>query len=103
MRTNTLAAALALSDDDLLAQIDALASAERGSCAELVAHLAALELRPSAHAARGYGSLFAYCTEALHLSEDAACNRIQAAGVCRKFPRILDLLASGAVTLSAIR
>ena len=103
MRTNTLATALSLSDEDLLARVDVLASAERGSCAELVAHLAALELRPSAHAALGYGSLFAYCTEALHLSEDAACNRIQAAGVCRKFPLILDLLAAGAVTLSAIR
>ncbi len=103
MTTNTLATALALSDDDLLARVEALSCAERGSCAELVAHLAALELRPSAHAARGYGSLFAYCTEALHLSEDAACNRIQAARACRNFPVILDLLASGSVTLSAIR
>ena len=103
MRTNTLATALALSDADLLARTEALACAERGSCVALVAHLAALELRPSAHAARGYGSLFAYCTEALRLSEDAACNRLQAARVCRNFPVVLDLLASGSVTLSAIR
>jgi hypothetical protein len=103
MTTNALAAALALSDDDLLARIEEFACAERGSCVALVAHLAALELRPSAHAARGYGSLFAYCTDALHLSEDAACNRIQAARACRSFPVILDLLASGSVTLSAIR
>jgi hypothetical protein len=103
MTTNTLAAALVLSDDDLLARTEALACAERGTCAELIAHLAALELRPSAHAAVGYGSVFAYCTEALHLSEDAACNRIQAARACRSFPVILDLLASGSVTLSAIR
>lgn len=103
MRTDTLATALALSDDDLINRIDALACDERGTCADLVAHLAALELRPSLHAAQGYGSLFAYCTEALHLSEDAACNRIQAARACRSFPVILDLLASGSVTLSAIR
>jgi hypothetical protein len=103
MTTNSLAIALSLSDDDLLTRIDALAITERGTCAELVAHLAALELRPSFHAARGYGSLFAYCTEALHLSEDAACNRIQAARASRSFPVILDLLASGAVTLSSIR
>jgi hypothetical protein len=103
MTTNILATALALSDDDLLTRIDALACTERETTADLVAHLAALELRPSLHAAEGYGSLFAYCTEHLHLSEDAACNRIQAARVCRSFPAILDLLASGAVTLSAIR
>ena len=76
MTTNILTIALALPDDDLLSHIDRLACTEREASAELVAHLAALELRPSLHAARGYGSLFAYCTEALHLSEDAACNRI---------------------------
>ena len=51
-------------------RIDALACTERQTSAELVAHLAALELRPSLHAAHGYGSLFAYCTEHLHLSEE---------------------------------
>src|SRR6185503_1957237 len=50
-----------------------------------------------------YGSLYAYCTQALRLSEDAACNRIDAARICRRFPGILDLLASGAIRLSTIR
>jgi hypothetical protein len=103
MRTNTLATALALSDRDLLARIDALAGKEREATAELVAHLAALELRPSLYAAEGYGSLFGYCTQGLRLSEDAACNRIAAARACRDFPAILDLLACGSVTLTSIR
>lgn len=70
---------------------------------ELVAHLAALDGRPALYAARGYGSLFSYCTQALRLSEDAACNRIEAARACRCFPVIVDLLASGEVTLTAVR
>jgi hypothetical protein len=103
MRTNILAIAIALSDRDLLAGIDGLAGKERETTAELVAHLAALELRPNLYLAQGYGSLFAYCTEALHLSEDAACNRIEAARACRRFPTILDLLGSGSLTLSSVR
>ena len=103
MKTNSLTTALALSDQDLLSRIPALAGSEREATAELVAHLAALELRPSLYAAEGYGSLFAYCTEALRLSEDAACNRIEAARACRSFPVILDLLASGSLTLTAVR
>jgi len=103
MKNNILASAAALSDGDLLARINTLARTEREATAELVAHLAVLEMRPNAHRAEGYGSLFAYCTGALHLSEDAACNRIDAARLSRSFPLILDLLADGSVTLTAIR
>jgi len=68
-----------------------------------VAHLAALDDRPSLYAARGHGSLFGYCTDVLGLSEDATCNRIAAARACRRFPSILEGLASGALSLSAVR
>ena len=103
MKNKVLAKAVALSDDDLFARIEALAGAERETTAELVAHLAALELRPDAFAARGYGSLFDYCTQTLRLSEDAACTRIRAARTCRSFPVVLDLLSSGAVSLTTVR
>src|SRR5712664_2431334 len=103
MKTNILATAAGLSDYDLLARLDVLAGREREACADLVAHLAALDSRPAAYAAQGYGSLFSYCTHALRLSEDAACNRIEAARACRRFPVIVDLLASGQVTLTAVR
>src|SRR5688572_14107348 len=103
MNTKMLDAAMVLSDGDLLARIPVLAAQERGATAQLVAHLAALRQRPSLHAAQGYGSLFAYCRQALHLSEDAAANRIHAARACLKFPVILDLLASGELSLSAVR
>ena len=103
MKTSILATPAGLSDHDLLARLDMLARREREACVDLVAHLAALDSRPSVYAAQGYGSLFSYCTHALRLSEDAACNRIEAARACRRFPVIVDLLASGQVTLTAVR
>jgi hypothetical protein len=70
---------------------------------ELVAHLAVLDTRPALYAAHSYGSLFGYCTKVLRLSEDAACNRIEAARACQRFPVILDMLASGEMSLTSVR
>src|SRR5258707_9278218 len=103
MNTNLLALASGLSDLDLLARIGVLAGRERDASVELVAHLAALETRPFLYAAQGYGSLFSYCTHALRLSEDATCNRIEAARACRRFPVILEHLTSGAMSLTSVR
>jgi len=103
MNTNILALASGLSDHDLLARIGVLASREREATAELVAHLAELDVRPALYAAQSYGSLFGYCTKILRLSEDAACNRIEAARACRSFPLIVDLLTSGAMSLTSVR
>src|SRR5215208_3314809 len=103
MKIDILTAAEALSDQDLLAQIDRLADRARDATTELVAHLAVLLGRPSVYAANGYGSIFSYCTQALNLSEDAACNRIETAKACRRFPVLFDHLESGAMTLSSIR
>jgi hypothetical protein len=103
MKTNILATADAVPDRDLLARLEMLAGRERESLVDVVAHLATLDRRPALYAARDYGSLFSYCTEALRLSEDAACTRIDAARTCRRFPVILDLLASGEVTLTTVR
>ena len=103
MSMNTLALASALTDQDLIARIAVLAGKERAASVELVAHLAELDTRPALYAAQSYGSLFGYCTKALRLSEDAACNRIDAARACRRFPVILDMLASGAMSLTSVR
>jgi hypothetical protein len=92
-----------LSDAELDAAVKCLAGRERETTGQLVAHLAELDSRPGIYAGQGYGSLFSYCTQALRLSEDAACNRIEAARACRRFPLILDFLATGEVTLTAVR
>jgi hypothetical protein len=103
MKTNILALASHLPDHDLLARLGVLAGKEREATVELVAHLAALDARPALFAAEGHGSLFTYCTEVLRLSEDATCNRIQAARACRDFPVIFEALASGSMSLTSVR
>jgi 5-methylcytosine-specific restriction endonuclease McrA len=102
MNTNRLAAAAELSDEDLLARLEGLASQARASTADLIAHLAELARR-KAHRGECEGSLFKHCTQVLRLSEAAACNRIAAAYAARKFPVILDFLADGSVNLTTIR
>jgi hypothetical protein len=103
MTMNMLACATSLTDRELLARLPQLAANERRASAELIAHLVALEMRPDVYAAEGYGSLFAYCTRALRLSEDAACTRTAAVAVCRRFPQVLALLLSGELNLTAVR
>ena len=84
-------------------RLEALAGQERETSAELVAHLVVLDARPALYASEGFGSLFDYCTTVLRLSEDATCNRIVAARACRRFPVALELMASGALTLTSLR
>jgi hypothetical protein len=90
-----------LSDRDLLVEVKRLAGAERRATAALIASLAEIDAR-RLYLGEGCTSLFAYCTRILHLSEDAAYGRIEVARAARKFPVILDLLADGAATLTAV-
>lgn len=92
----------ALSDEALLARVDALAADERHATAELIASLAELDAR-RLYLGAGCSSLFTYCTEVLHLSEHAAYGRIEAARAARRFPLILNRLQEGTLTLTAVR
>ncbi len=87
---------------ELVARLKDLAARERGVTAALVAHLAELETR-SLHLQAGYGSLFVYCRDALRLSEHESYNRIEVARAARRYPVILERLASGDVNLTTIR
>ena len=91
-----------LSDRDLLAHLHLAAQAERRATAHLVALLIELDSR-RLYLGEGFPSLFAYCTDALHLSEPAAYNRIEVARAARRFPIILDGLAAGELTLASIK
>jgi 5-methylcytosine-specific restriction endonuclease McrA len=90
-----------LSDAALVAETKRVAGVARRVTAELVALLAEVERR-GVHWELGYSSMFAYCTRLLHLSEQSAYNRIAAARTARRFPRVLDLLIEGALTLSSV-
>jgi hypothetical protein len=91
-----------LADRDLLAEVARAAGNERRATAHLLAVLMELDSR-RLYLGEGFSSLFTYCTQALHLSEHAAYNRIEAARAVRRFPLILDLIQDGAITLTAVR
>jgi hypothetical protein len=77
------------------------AAGERRATAALVALLAELDER-RLFLAEGCSSMFIYCTQVLRLSEHAAYGRIAAARASRRFPAIMELLASGAITLTTV-
>jgi len=101
MHINSLDTAAILSDAELLAAVKRLAAHERHAIAQLMAHLAEMDAR-RLYLAEGCSSSFIYCTQVLHLSEHAAYGRIEAARAARKFPAILEAVASGALHLTAV-
>jgi hypothetical protein len=90
-----------LSDSALLRDLAALVAKDRLTTASLLAHLAEVDAR-RLYAPAGYPSLYAFCVEELHLSEDAASKRIQAARAARRFPALFAALADGRLHLSAV-
>ena len=74
-----------LSDLELLSTVKTLVADERQATAQLIAALAELDAR-RLYLGEGCSSLFAYCTQVLHLSEHAAYGRIEAARAARRFP-----------------
>lgn len=102
MNTELLSDAQGLTDQELLKQVSVLARQEREATAALVAHLAVLDER-RLYLGEGCPSLFIYCVRILHLSENAAYRRVEAARVVRKFPVVLEMLADGSISLTTIR
>src|SRR6188508_94329 len=90
-----------LSDPDLVDEVKRLTANERHATAQLIAALGEFDAR-RLYLGQGCSSLFTYCTQVLHLSEHAAYLRIEAARAGRKWPTILELLAEGALHLTAI-
>jgi len=95
MRAETF---LHIRDEDLLRKLDALVAQDHMTTAELLAVMAEVDAR-RLYAPAGFSSMFAFCVEQLHLSEDAAYKRIQAARAARRFPALLDLIADGRLHL----
>jgi hypothetical protein len=91
-----------LPDEQLVAHVKTLVEQERSATAALIAALAEMAAR-RLYLPLGYSSLHQYCVEALHLSGDAAADRIEAARAALKYPVILERLADGSITLSALR
>ena len=91
----------AIPDDDLLRRLVDLLHHSRGTEADLVAHIGEVDAR-RLYAREASPSMYAYCTEILHLSEAEAGLRIAAARASRQHPVLLEMLADGRLRLSAI-
>src|SRR5687768_3659134 len=91
-----------LTDVELERELKHLAACERRSTVDLVRHLAEFGVRRLFLPA-GFPSLYKYAIGVLALSEQEALHRILAARACRRFPRVLELLDTGALTLTSIK
>jgi hypothetical protein len=101
MEQQTASPVHVLSDDELLLRLDALVSESHRIEAELVAHIGEVDAR-RLYARFAFPSMFAYCTEKLHLSEAAAYRRITVARAARQCPAILSALRDGRLHLSGL-
>jgi hypothetical protein len=92
---------IAMSDRDLLDAAARAVQSESRATAALLALLAEIDSR-RLYLGEGFSSLFAYCTQVLHLSEPAAFSRIAAARAARRFSAILPRLAAGEISLTTV-
>src|SRR6187399_257051 len=90
-----------LSDAELLTQTRSLVGRSNRLLAELLAHLAEVEER-GIHRTRASASLYTYCIYELRFSEDEAFRRVAAARLVRRFPALLDAVASGELHLTGL-
>jgi len=90
-----------LPDDLLLERLREILGRSRRVEAELVAHMAEVDER-RLWAREAFPSMFAWCTEGLHLCEGEAWLRLTAARASRAHPPVLAMLAEGRLHLSGI-
>src|SRR5687767_6324932 len=90
-----------LADGELLAGLASIVGRRNQITAEFLAYLAELDER-QLFLDLGFASLFEYCVEALGLCESTAGRHIAAARVCRSYPQVFALVASGALHASAL-
>jgi hypothetical protein len=90
-----------VSDDELLRRLVDLLKDSRRIEADLIAHIAEVDAR-KLYAREAAPSMFAYCTEVLHLSEPEAALRIRVARPSRKHPVVLTMLRDGRLHPSGI-
>jgi hypothetical protein len=88
-------------NSELLAGLSELVRQSNGLTARVLAHLVEIEAR-MLHLELGHSSLFAYCVEALGMSEGTAGRRVTATRVCRRFPEAFDRVARGWLHLCAL-
>ena len=91
-----------LSNNRLLQATAAIVRQGHTQTAALVTHLAEVQRR-RAYREAGYGSMYKYCLHELHLSEHSAYKHVWAVRLARRYPEVLDAVASGRVHLAGLR
>jgi 5-methylcytosine-specific restriction endonuclease McrA len=90
-----------LSDAELLSATQGLIGRSNQLLAALLAHLGEVEAR-GIHRTRACSSLYTYCIYELRCSEDEAFRRVAAARLVRRFPALLDAVATGELHLTGL-
>jgi hypothetical protein len=90
-----------LSDSELLAATRSLVGRSNQLLAALLTHLGEVEAR-GIHRIRACSSLYTYCIHELRLSEDEAYRRVAASRLVRRFPALLEAIASGELHLTGL-
>lgn len=90
-----------LTDAEVLAGVRRLVGRSNQLLAELLAHLVEVESR-GIHRTRACSSLYVYCIYELRFSEDEAFRRVTAARLIKRFPALLDAVASGELHLTGL-
>src|SRR3990172_8801724 len=90
-----------LADSTLMSALATLVARDRATTAALLAHIAEVDER-KLYLPAGYPSMYLYCVQELHLSEEAAFKRIHAARAARRFPAVFGAVAEGRLHLSAV-
>ncbi|HEU4383397.1 MAG TPA: HNH endonuclease signature motif containing protein [Anaeromyxobacteraceae bacterium] len=85
----------------LARRLGELAGDERQIQVDFLLHLDEFDRR-RAYLELGYGSLWTFCLEALHLREGPAGRRIAAMKVLRRFPRLAEALRDGRLCLTTL-
>ena len=90
-----------LSNAEFDSSLASAISREQQSVAWVLTHLVEAEGRKR-YLPLGYPSLYEYCVQALHMTESVAYKRTAAARVLRRFPALLEAIADGRLSLSAL-
>src|SRR5688572_11924510 len=98
---SSVALPVELSDGELLTATRRLVGRSNQLLAALLGHLAEVEAR-GLHRNRACSSLYTYLIYELRFSEDEAFRRVAAARLVRRFPALLDAVASGELHLTGL-
>src|SRR5205085_6808025 len=97
----TLNALAHLCERELLEHFENLVTGDRRTTAQLLVAIAEIDERKlwAKHACQ---SMFVFCVERFHMSEQVTAKRIWAARTARRFPVVLEMVERGELHLSAI-